>query len=108
MAAPSVTVFLERYPEFTGQSETVIEQCLLEADLVTPVAEWGALTHSAVLALAGHKLATRQKQVGEQVGTTTGNMSQVQVSPTSQYTTTIYGLNYLSFMQTLPVVGFAF
>lgn len=100
MTAPSVTDFLNRFPEFNELLIDVVEGALTEATRSTPETVWGIRHSEAVSQLTAHLLATRSMQIGNQVGTTSGSPSGEQLAAT------LYGQEYQRLLNTLPLTGF--
>ena len=100
MAVPSSSQFLSRFPEFGEQAAPVIAGALEEAGRFTPESVWGDTHTDAVSYLSAHLLASRITQVGQQVGTLSGNpQGQVLMS-------TLYGQEYTRLRDALPLTGF--
>lgn len=100
MAVPSVNEFLIRFPEFGEQSLSVVEQALTEAALQVPEAVWGYLQTQAIGHLAAHILALRTVQIGQQVGTLSGNPTGTGLAAT------LYGQQFQTLGGQLPLTGF--
>jgi hypothetical protein len=101
MAIPSTNEFLIRFPEFGEQSLSVVEGALAEAADAIPESVWGTRQFAAIGFLAAHLLATRTMQIGQQVGTPSGQTLGL------QYTSTLYGQSYLDCRDSLALSGFA-
>lgn len=100
MAVPTSTAFTTRFPEFGEQPSAVITSALAEAGRYTPETIWTDTHTDAVSYLAAHILAVRITQVGQQVGTLSGNpQGQVLMS-------TLYGQEYTRLRDALPLTGF--
>lgn len=107
VADPTSTEFLARFPEFTEQSEDVVNGALAEAIRYCPLAGWSKsvqpeLRNDAVLYLAAHSLAMRTVQIGTQVGSVSGQPFGTGVEAT------LYGQEYKRLMDSLPICGFSF
>lgn len=101
MAAPSTNAFLLRFPEFGEQSLSVVEGALAEAARSTPENVWSTVHQEAVSYLAAHLLATRTMQLGQQVGSPSGNPNGELLKAT------LYGQEYTRLRDSLPITGFA-
>ena len=100
MSAPSTSDFLLRFPEFGEQSLSVVEGALAEAARITPESVWGAIHSEAVSYLTAHLLGTRTMQLGQQVGSLSGNPNGEQLKAT------LYGQEYTRLRDSLPLTGF--
>lgn len=101
MTVPSATKFLSRFPEFGELTTNVVDSALEEAGRSCSATVWGAVHTDGVSQLAAHILATRQMQIGIQVGSPSG-------TPIGQgFESTLYGQEYGRLLKSLPLCGFA-
>jgi hypothetical protein len=68
--AITLATFLIRFPEFSVQSEDVIEAILAQADRETDEVVWGDLHDDATYWLAAHMMAVRIREIGMFTGST--------------------------------------
>lgn len=102
MTVPTATAFLNRFPEFGELATAVVEGSLAEAGRSCDPTMWGSIHTEAVSQLAAHLLATRQMQIGIQVGAPSGTPAGLAAD------STLYGQEYKRLLGTLPLCGFAF
>ena len=101
MTLPTPQEFLLRFPEFGTQSSAVVEGALEEADRSVPQAIWSTFYTEGVMHLTAHLLSTRIMQLGNQVGTPSGQ-------PMGEgFNSTLYGQTYQRLRDQLPLCGFA-
>lgn len=100
MTAPTSNEFLLRFPEFGDQAGSVVSGALAEAAASTPETVWGDRHTEAVSYLTAHLLASRIIQVGQQVGTLSGN------AQGDLLQSTLYGQEYTRLLNSLPLTGF--
>lgn len=94
--------FLERWEEFQGQNEALVQSFLDDAALECPADLWGDRRELAIQLLTAHRMALRIMQVGTMVGATSGGAFG------SGYQSTQYGQEFQRMADHLPVSGFAF
>lgn len=102
MAVPDSATFLLRFPEFGELSSDVISGSLAEAGRSCSTTVWGDRHTDGVSQLAAHLLATRQVQIGLQVGAQSGNPLGTELQATT------YGQEFRRLLSSLPLSGFAF
>jgi len=102
MAVPDSATFLARFPEFECISDDVVSGSLAEAGRSCNSEVWGDWHSDGVSYLTAHLLATRQMQIGIQIGSPSGNPLGEELKMTT------YGQEFRRLLNTLPISGFAF
>ena len=112
MTAPTRKQFLERFPEFGEHPVKIVDSCLASAVLSTPETVWAYQSpdyHTVGCCyLAAHLLSIRITQIGNQVGTISGQpVAQNAMSMVPNTSSTMYGQEYERMRSVLPIMGFA-
>lgn len=103
MAVPTISEFLERFPEFTGLPEAVVQESIDEASLDTPEDIWTVRHAKGILWLAAHLCTVRQMQMSANLGQQNGSVvSQVN---NGALNSTLYGSERVRLEWQLPYTG---
>lgn len=92
--------FLARFPEFTNTSTGAVDAAILDAVASCPPDLWKDSLDIGVSYLTAHLLASRQIQMGYQIG------AAVQTAGGTGLATTLYGQEFQRLQLALPVSGF--
>lgn len=102
MAVPTLSAFLERFPELAIHPVPVIEDALETAGLACAEGVWADLHAKGTGFYAAHLLDLRNREIGAMIGQpVTGISGEGEAA-------TFYGQQYLALRQLLPITGFAF
>jgi hypothetical protein len=106
MAAPTLTVFLERFPELGIHPVPVLEHALELGAIICPDAEWGDIAEAGAGYYAAHLVDLRHREIGAMVGQPVTGISGGNSQEGSS--ATFYGQQYEALRKTLPTTGFVF
>ena len=106
MAAPTLEIFLERFPELEIHPVPVLEHALEMGAIICPDQVWGDLADAGAGYYAAHLVDLRHREIGAMVGQPVTGIS----GGNSQEGTsaTFYGQQYEALRKTLPTIGFVF
>lgn len=107
MAVPTLTAFLERFPELCIHPVPVIEDALETAGLVCAEGVWDDLHAKGTGYYAAHLLDLRNREIGAMIGQPVTGISASRTS-IDAVGATFYGQQYEALRLTLPITGFAF
>ena len=96
MAIPTLSEFLDRFPELDVHTPAQLEQALLTAGRRCSEAVWGDLHSDGVGLFAAHLIACRVREVAAQVG-------QAPSSAGSNLAATHYGQTFADLQACLPL-----
>ncbi len=96
MAAPTLSEFLDRFPDLAVHTVAQLEQALATAGRRCSEEVWGELHSDGVGLYAAHLIAARVREVGAQVG-------QAAPSAGSGIEATYYGQQFLELQSCLPL-----
>jgi hypothetical protein len=99
MAVPTLSDFLDRFPELEVHTHAQLEAALATAGRRCSEAVWGDLHDDGVGLYAAHLIAGRVREVGAQVG-------QAIQSAGNGLEASLYGQQFAELQSTLPLTGF--
>lgn len=103
MAVPTLNEFLERFPEFNGVSESVVQASIDEAARDTNELIWSDRHTDGIMWLAAHLCTVRQMQMSATIGQQTGTVAGQPTSGDLQ--STLYGAERHRLWWQLPYTG---
>jgi hypothetical protein len=106
MAAPSLEIFLERFPELAIHPVPVIEHALEMGASVCPDQVWGNIAEAGAGYYAAHLVDLRHREIGAMLGQPVTGISGGNGQEGSS--ATFYGQQYEALRKTLPICGMVF